>query len=274
MQKEKILIKTYPTLSSTYGELACTAGIKEGGTWIRLYPIPFRRLKEDYRFEKYRWIEIPIERNLSDFRPESYKPGDLTQIKRLDFIDTSQNWLKRKQFILEKLPCYTDMSELITRAKASELSLALFKPSRVKDFIWENTEREWDKNKLNSVLADLKQGMLFSQDEFVEDFQVVDKLPYKFSYVFEDLNGKQCTMMVEDWEVGALYRSCMRSAGSETGALEKVKEKYLRHFASKTDLYFYLGTTKQWHLVAPNPFVIVGLFTPPKDNQTYLEFSG
>lgn len=40
-----ILVKTYPTISATYGELVCTAGILEDGTWIRLYPVPFRLLK-------------------------------------------------------------------------------------------------------------------------------------------------------------------------------------------------------------------------------------
>jgi hypothetical protein len=227
--------------------------------------------RKPYRFEKYRWIEIPIERNSTDPRPESYRPGDLSQIKQLDFIESSQ-WQKRKELILKKLRCYADMPELVSKAKANELSLALFKPSEIKDFIWEETEREWDKKKLNNVLAGLKQGMLFTQEEFVEDFKIADKLPYRFSYVFQDSNGKQSTMMIEDWEIGALYRKCLKTAASEKEALEKVKEKYLEVFPLKTDLYFYLGTTQQWHFVAPNPFVIVGIFAPPKDSQMYLDF--
>jgi len=44
MAKERVLIavKTYPTLSDKYLELSCTAGFREDGSWIRLYPIPFR----------------------------------------------------------------------------------------------------------------------------------------------------------------------------------------------------------------------------------------
>lgn len=36
MPKERILItvKTYPTLSRTYGETVCTAGVREDGSWI------------------------------------------------------------------------------------------------------------------------------------------------------------------------------------------------------------------------------------------------
>jgi hypothetical protein len=53
--KERILItvKTYPTISKTHGELVCTAGIREDGSWIRLYPVPFRRMEDYKKFEKY-----------------------------------------------------------------------------------------------------------------------------------------------------------------------------------------------------------------------------
>ena len=46
MEREKVLItvKTYPTLSRKHGELVCTAGVREDGSWVRLYPIPFRLL--------------------------------------------------------------------------------------------------------------------------------------------------------------------------------------------------------------------------------------
>ena len=44
MEKQRILVtvKTYPTLSRKYGETVCTAGIREDGTWVRIYPVPFR----------------------------------------------------------------------------------------------------------------------------------------------------------------------------------------------------------------------------------------
>ncbi len=62
MDKERILItvKTYPTLSRKYGETVCTAGVREDGSWIRLYPVPFRRLQETEQYSKYDWIESAI----------------------------------------------------------------------------------------------------------------------------------------------------------------------------------------------------------------------
>ena len=60
-------------------------------------------------------------------------------------------------------------------------------------------------------------------------------------------------MQVLDWEVGALYWNCLRSAGgNQELALTKVGQKYLDEFGKK-DLHFFLGTTQQFHFVAPNP---------------------
>ena len=56
--KERILIlaKTYPTYSKKYFELVCTAGINERGEWRRIYPVPFRSLKEIEQYKKYQWV--------------------------------------------------------------------------------------------------------------------------------------------------------------------------------------------------------------------------
>jgi len=33
------------------------------------------------------------------------------------------------------------------------------------------------------------------------------------------------------------------------------------------DLHFFLGTTQQWHSIAPNPSVIIGVFPIPHEKQ-------
>lgn len=43
------LVKAYPALSRTYGEVSCIAGVQMVDSvprWIRLYPVPFRALKD------------------------------------------------------------------------------------------------------------------------------------------------------------------------------------------------------------------------------------
>lgn len=73
--------------------------------------------------------------------------------------------------------------------------------------------------------------------------------------------------MISDWEIGALYFNCLKRVnGDEQAALSKVREKYFDEFLEK-DLYLFLGTTKEYHNVAPNPFIIIGTFYPPKEQQ-------
>ena len=77
--------------------------------------------------------------------------------------------------------------------------------------------------------------------------------------------------MVEDWETGQLFWNCLYRYGSEEKACELVRNKYLNDFAKTKDLYFFLGTTKQFHFIGPNPFVIIGTFTPKIETQTKLD---
>lgn len=263
-KKVYILVKTYPTISREYSELVCTAGLQEDGTWIRLYPVPFRKLDIDQKYPKYTWIELEVDRNTKDFRPETYRP-------RLDTIQVSPkskrvDWDQRRRIILKKTKVYTDLTELIADARTKSTSLAIFKPTKVISFSAKECEqRDWDPDKVAILEALSKQQSFFQTPEELEnEFKLVKKVPYKFYYTFEDCNGKQSQMMIEDWEIGMLFFHCLDSAsGNEQEAIKKVKEKYFDYFAKSCDLYFFLGTTLKHHNTAKNPFVIIGEFHPP-----------
>ena len=94
MTKERILItvKTYPTLSRKYGETVCTAGVREDGSWVRMYPVPFRRLDEEQQYKKFDWVDCRLVRNTADPRPETYRPVDENELHPVGDIDTSDNW--------------------------------------------------------------------------------------------------------------------------------------------------------------------------------------
>lgn len=159
------------------------------------------------------------------------------------------------------------MGLLISKAKTNKNPkfLAVFKPTKIIDFTYEPTTREWDKNRLEA----LKQLNIFEKN----NFEVVKKLPYKFRYVFTDISGKESKMMNEDWELGALYWNCLKNHnGNEIKACEDVRKKYLDDFAQTKDLYFFLGTTLVNHFVSHNPFMIIGTFHPPIDNKKQLKF--
>jgi len=113
MAKTKVLItvKTYPTLSAKYDELVCTAGFREDGTWIRIYPLPFRKKPYHEQYKKYDWIELDLVKNDSDFRPESYRPySHDNEINIVGHIDTASNWEERKKICLGKI--YYNLSEV------------------------------------------------------------------------------------------------------------------------------------------------------------------
>lgn len=262
-----ITVKTYPTLSRKYGETVCTAGVREDGSWVRIYPVPFRRLDEAEQYRKFDWLECDLVKSRTDPRPETRHPGDMKQLHPVGHMDTDDNWRERRRLLLETATVHTRLQTLIDGAKANTLSLAVFKPAKITDFVWEEDTREWDAAKLAEMRSRANQGELFAEETWRTTFQVIPKLPYSFSYRFTDADGRESEMQVLDWEVGALFWKCLRnSEGNESVALAKVRQKYLDEF-TKRDLHFFLGTTQQFHFVAPNPWVIIGVFPIPHQKQ-------
>ncbi len=260
-----IAVKTYPALSSKYDELVCTAGFLENGNWIRIFPIPFRKLEYDKRYSKYDWVEIDLTKNTGDFRPESYKPTSIENaFNVVGHIETHNNWQLRKDIVLKKV--YTNLTQLIAEAKDKKIatSLATFKPTEILEFTIEPVEREWDKEKLATLKAKAQQLHLFQNAE--NPFEVVNKLPFKFSYRFKDDEGTLSKLMIEDWEIGALYWKMLAKYDShdkETKACEDVRKKYWDDFALTKNLHLFLGTVYESHAKNyPNPFVIIGTFHP------------
>jgi hypothetical protein len=139
----------------------------------------------------------------------------------------------------------------------------VFKPTRVVDFVWKKEkDREWSQAKL----AQFKQYNIFESTNLTES-KVVRKLPYKFSYIFEDDAGQRSTLMIEDWETGQLYWKQFRKYdGKEMKACMDVKKKYFDDFSKTKDLHFFLGTTLNHHY-ATSPFIIISTFHPKKKVQ-------
>lgn len=266
LTKILITVKTYPAISKKYEELVCTAGFREDGSWIRLYPVQFRKKSYAEQYKKYHWIELDIVKNTTDFRPESFRPFSLdTPIEIVgEILPDGGTWEERRKIVLKKV--YTNLAKLIAEAKDKSVctSLAVFKPAKVIDFIWEaEKEREWPKEKL----VQFSQMNLF-EPKNDREFQVVRKLPYKFSFVFEDDAGQLSTLMIEDWETGELFWNCLkRKDFDELQACKDVRKKYFDDLSKTKDLHFFLGTTKIHHYVAPNPFIIIGAFYPKKKEQ-------
>lgn len=273
MPRERVLIsvKTYPTLSQSYIELVCTAGFKEDGTWVRIYPVPFRLLEEKRQFTKWTWVELPLMKRQKDDRPESFSPTDRNDIEIGAFVNTNDDWRERRKLVLEKGRVWTNLTALIEAGKRNEVSLATFKPHKMVSFEWQKSGLELDPSRLEAVRRELKERDLLDDDGMREDFKPVLKLPYDFYYKFCDDNGRECKLRILDWEIGSLYWKCLKAArNNEACALEGVRQKYGEDFLKK-DLYLFLGTTFEWHKRAPNPWTIIGVFYPPNRRQLELD---
>lgn len=269
MARTKVLIavKTYPTLSGKYDELVCTAGFREDGSWIRIYPIPFRKLKNESQYKKWQWVTLDLVKNDKDIRCESYRPANIDDELELGgILDTGNNWAKRKPFVFKEV--YDNLDLLIEKSRTRPYkSLAVLKPKKVIDFIWEPVEREWEEKKLRAVYANQCQLSLFEQDKEIA-FKVVKKLPYKFSYIFTTEDGKKRTMMIENWELGMLYWNCLkRCQGNGEKVCQLVRKKYFKEMTEGKDFHFFVGTTMRFHMIAPNPYIIIGTFWPKKEMQ-------
>ena len=199
-----ITVKTYPSPSLTYDEIVCTAGVLEDGTFVRIYPVDYRYKPYWQWYKKYQWVEVAVERNAKDPRPESYSP--IAAIRPTgEPLGTQNCWQQRKLYVLSKaIPtmCY------LQEQPQSEISLAIIKPGVVEDLLVEPSEREWNRK----TAQRMSQLRLFGQDH-----KPLEKIPYKFSYLFKCTdplcNGHK--MMIEDWEIGALYRRMRDKYGED-----------------------------------------------------------
>jgi len=253
--KVLITVKTYPTPSKSYEELVCTAGVREDGGFIRLYPVNFRYRPYSQQYKKYNWIEVEIKKNLKDPRPESFIPqGEITVLG--EPIKTTANWAERKKHVLRNYSA--SMCELNGMSQ-KQISLAVVKPRIVKDFVIEKTDRSWKPQ----IEARMRQLRLFGPDR-----KPLEKVPYKFSYDFlcEMAGCKGHKMMIEDWEVYELYRRMRDDYHDEAIACQKVKDKFYGEICREDkDTYFFVGT-----VLKHGTWIILGTFYPKKSGQTPL----
>ncbi len=266
MSRERVLItvKTYPTLSQSHVELVCTAGFRENGSWVRIYPVPFRLMERGQQFAKWTWVELPLARRTKDQRPESFSPVDRDDITILDRIGTEDGWRARREWVLGRSRVSKSMADLIDAAKRDEQSLATYKPARMISLEWKKVpETAEELAKVAAVEEQLRQRDFLDSSAETEDFRPARRVPYEFSYRFLDEAGKERKLRILDWEIGMLYwRSLDSTDGDEDAALELVKRRYETEFFAR-DLHLFLGTTYEWHKRAPNPWVVIGVFPLP-----------
>ena len=257
-QKLKVLItvKTYPIPSSKYDELVCTAGVTETGDFVRLYPINFRDLPYSRQYRKYQWIEVMAERHgRRDVRKESYRPdSDSIRVLGEPIKSNPGNWKERAHYALAKKA--HSMEELRTSNTVDGTSLGVFKPKKVHDLVISPDDSDWKP----AFKAALQQARLW-EERTVSLKEPPRKVPFKFQYRFE-CDDERCNghkMMIEDWEIGALFWRLVDQGNTHKDAAAKVREKFLDDLCgSDKDTHFFVGTI----LAHPKSWVVIGVFYP------------
>ncbi len=248
--KVLITVKTYPLPSKKYKELVCTAGVLPDGGYIRLYPIDYRYKPYWQWYKKYQWIEVEAFKHPADLRPESFCPVKGAVITPGEFISTKNNWAERKAVVLKR---GTQTMCHLNSLTSAEGSLGIIRPLNVRFKVKED-KREW-KPQWRSLLD--------QQELFGPQRKPLEKIPYKFSYLF-NCDAPGCpghNMMIADWEIGQLYRNVRDKYGSEKTAIEKVEDKFLRDICGPDkDTYFFVGTVKRFQT-----WIILGTFYPLKE---------
>ena len=163
------------------------------------------------------------------------------------------------------------MKDLILRARAEQCkSLATMAPKEITAFKIEEADREWQKKWIDQAQQTSIFDLLNSGEASKRD--LIPKVPYKYFYEFTTKgDSSPRKLKIEDWEIGALFWNCLQQTnGDEVEANSLVRNKYYDDFVNRKDIFLFLGTTLQYHKIGPNPFMIIGVFYPPKSSQPQL----
>jgi hypothetical protein len=239
-----ILVKAFPQPSRAHEETVCCAGITEDGReLLRVFPIRFRRLPIEQRFDRYDLVEMTATK-ASDFRPESYHV-DETSIR---LIQSGRTMPAETKVALWQPFIASSLKELYADNRATNRSLGIIKPDP--SSIAFTVKRAKDANAADRQIAEEVRQM--QQSSFLEDpLTPLEKPEFAFGYDFTSA-GHPHGPMIHDWEVQEAYRRYKRKYGEE--ALERLKRMYGETIPNR-NLHLVMGTM----LAHPRTFIIIGL---------------
>ena len=255
------LVKAYPALSKTYGEVSCIAGIemlKTGPRWIRLYPVPFRSLDDTQQFAKYQPVRVRVETHSGDRRPETRRPNR-DSIQLLGSAISSKNaWEQRRRFVEPLM--INSMCELLRQQRIDGTSLGVFHPRRVIDLLIEPADIKAEKQQIARAWA--AQGSLLDgigNDEKEHQIKELEFLPWTFKYRYEceDSGCKTHTQSIIDWEIAAFYRQVRKHEDWR----DRMRQRWMGDLcAPNRETAFFVGNQHQY----PRSFLVLGVWWPER----------
>ncbi len=230
-----ILVKAWPQPSPKYGETVCCAGITPEGEWRRLFPIRFRHLTGDAKFNRWDLIEYQPERPKEDRRRESRhvherslaRVGSLTGKSRAATLAP----LMRRSYVEA-----ANAGDSLTLIRPIDFSLG-WKPKPESKLQAERIARA----------KTLSQGSLLEQE-----LAILEPCPFDIFVSFTDGSGPH-RMQCGDWETPATFFKWRRDYGDE-GALQRLKTRYETDYP-KGGVAFAMGTMAKY----PKTWMLLGL---------------
>ena len=237
-----ILIKAQPHRSSTYFETVCCAGVGRDGMWRRQYPVPFRILDGNQKFNRWDWIKYEYVPGRHDKRKESQKvianslevTGTIKRSERASFL----NPLVRQSF---------------DEADAKGESLTLLRPKIIRlDYREKSLADLQEETRKHEELAN--QLSLFDATA-----RPIKPCPMQFILHWTDQDGKKRKHENDDWETSAAYNRFSREHGHDR-AIEILKEKYEdQYFKAGLVLGFSTHSRRNITYGMKNQWLLVGL---------------
>jgi len=254
-----IVVKSYPNPSQSLGEATCVVGVCRKRGFVRIYPVPFRKLEDEQQFKKYQIIKLRAQEPKTDRRPNTFRPLLETIKVASKPLSTDDSWRQRREWILPLAS--SSMCEIMRQQKATGASIGLFKPEKVIDVLQEPETNEWSAREL----AKLQQQDLFMTKENM----LLEKLPYRWQYHYScaapSCPGHKQTVI--DWELGQLYRRIKLKGITDPQKIHQtIRQKYLIEMCANKDTYFFTGNMA----AHPGSFLILGVFWPPINPQLSL----
>lgn len=242
-RRVRILVKAYPQPSSKYEETVCCAGIDEDSReLLRLFPIRYRRLSPENRFDRFDQVEMSMERYTQDPRPESYHV-DEDSIR----VTAKGDTLSARSRVQLWVPFVADsLSALQDENRSTNRSLGIVRPDSGSVQFKVKRIDESDDN--DRELA----NEVYEQASLLEDpLKPLPRPEYNFVYHFKSA-GKQHVCTIHDWEVQQTFIGYRRKYGDE--AIGRVIEMY-QDVIPTHNLHLIMGTMQK----RPWQFIIIGL---------------
>ncbi|QBF32824.1 hypothetical protein [Thalassococcus sp. S3] len=217
-----VIIKAAPDIGQRHGETVCVAGIDYDGNWHRLYPVPFRDLRENQKFGRwdlisFRWRNAPDDRRLESKRVDPQS------------IEVIGSVPKAERHSLARRALVADLDKELAENK----SFALIQPEQPRFSVIRYSESEIDKERR-------QRDELHRQTDMFSDPAISkEPPPYRFNYKFK-FAGKDRNYNCIDWETEATFFKWRERYGEKI-AIQEMQRVFGEEWPKK-GIAFAMGT--------------------------------